>query len=221
MSALLLAAAFIPAAVDAATIETFTFVQTGYPLTGMLTGTFSGVVEPNGSIQQADLTALSASFTADRGVPIGIQVDSYSLTNLQLFSFIPSMDGPNSSLDIFASVTIGPPGSICVGAAAAFGLCGLGGNLAGIYHLIYQPNPFLWVSTTQSAVVLFVSAQSTTTPEPASSGLCGLAMASAFVWRRRQLGRRCIVADFPTLSGAATKSQERRCVKLAGVSTCD
>jgi hypothetical protein len=186
ISALLLAAAFIPAAADASTIETFTFTQTGYPLTGMLTGTFSGVAEPNGSIQQADLTAFAASFTANLGVPTGIQVDSYSLANLQLFSFTPSMDEPNSLLDIFASVTSGTPGSICVGAVAAFGLCGLGGNLAGVDHLIYQPNPFLWASTTQYAVVQFVPAQSTT-PEPASIGLCGLAMASAFVWRRRRL----------------------------------
>jgi hypothetical protein len=184
LAALLLAAAHIPTAAKAATLETFAFTQTGYPGIDRLTGSFTGAVEANGSIQQADLTAFTASFVDDFG-PLGIHTDTYSLSNLQLFSFIPGMDGPNSSLDIFASVISGPPGSICVGAAAAFGLCGQGGNFAGIDHAIYQPNPFLWLGTTQAAVMQFVPAQPAATPEPASIGLCGLALASAVGWRRK------------------------------------
>jgi hypothetical protein len=184
LAALLLGAAFLSAAANAATIETFKFTQTGYVGDDILTGSFTGTVEADGSIQQADLTAFTASFLDDRG-SFGIQIDSYSLANLQLFSFRPAMDGPNASLDIFASVTSGPPGSICVGAAAAFGLCGVGGNLFGVDHLIYQQNAFLWVTSTQAAVVQFVPAQSASAPEPLSISLCALALLSTIAWRRR------------------------------------
>jgi hypothetical protein len=178
LAALLLAAGLTPAAANAASLETFTFTQKGYPVDDVLTGTFTGVVEADGSIQQADLTAFTASFFYDEG-PLGVEVDTYSLVNLELFSFSPSMDGPNSSLDIFASVTSGTPAGICVGAAAAFGLCQQGGNVAGVDHV--KSNEFLWLTTTQFAAVQFVPVQTTVTPEPASIGLCGLALARAIV----------------------------------------
>ena len=185
MPALLLAVALTPAAAYASTLETFAFTQTGYAGNDQLTGTFTGAVEADGSIQQADLTAFTASFTADFGA-LGLHTDTYTLANLQLFSFLPSLDGPNSSLDIFANVPSGPPGSICVGAAAAFDLCGVSGNLAGVDHLIYQQNPFLWETTTRAAAVQLVPSQPVTTPEPASAGLCTLTLASIFTWRRRR-----------------------------------
>ena len=116
MAASFLVAALIPLATNAATLETFTFTQTGYAPGDTLTGTFTGAVEVDGSIQQADLTDFSASFADNLGALQGTQIDHYSLVNLQLFSFVPSMDGPNSSLDLFASATSGTPGSICVGA---------------------------------------------------------------------------------------------------------
>ncbi|HVW84927.1 MAG TPA: PEP-CTERM sorting domain-containing protein [Bryobacteraceae bacterium] len=189
ITALLLAPALIPGEAKASTLKTFTFTQTGYPVNDILTGTFTGTVEADGSIQQADLTGFTASYAANLG-RFGIQMDTYTLPNLQLFSFIPSIDGPNSSLDIFASVTSGPPGSVCVGAAAAFGLCGVSGNLAGVDHLRYPQNPFLWTTTTQFALVQLVPAQPAATPEPATAGLCALALASAFVWRRKRLATR-------------------------------
>lgn len=188
MATLLLAATLIPAAAHASALETFTFTQTGYPGNDKLTGTFTGAIEADGSIQQADLSAFTASFTVDLGLS-GIQTDTYTLANLQLFSFLPSINGPNSSLDIFASVTSGPPGSICVGAAAAFGLCGVSGNLAGVDHVIYQPNPFLWETTAQTPTVQLLPPQPTATPEPASAGLCALSLASIIMWRRRKTFR--------------------------------
>jgi hypothetical protein len=178
LAALLLAAALSPAAAHASSLETFTFTQTGYPVDDMLTGSFTGMVESDGSIQQADLTAFTASFSYDEG-PLGIEVDTYSLANLQLFSFAPSVDGPNSSLDIFASAPSGTPAGICVGAAAAFGLCQQGGNVSGVDHV--KSNEFLWLTTTQSPSVQFEPAQITPAPEPGTIGLCGLALASLIV----------------------------------------
>jgi hypothetical protein len=138
-----------------------------------VTGIFTGAVEPGGSIQLGDLTAFSATYTLSTGL-LSL-VNTYSLADLQLFSFIPGANGPNSSLDIFASVTASPPGSLCVGAAAAFGECGTGGNITGQVHVRYAQNPFLFDQTTQIANVTFVPAP-VVTSEPALLGLTGLAL---------------------------------------------
>ncbi len=175
-----------PSSAEAGPIETFSFAQTGYVLTDTLSGTFSGALEPGGSIQLADLTAFSAAFTANLGSLVGTEVDTYSLADLNLFSFFPSTDGPNSSLDIFASITTGVPGSICVGAAAAFGLCGQEGNAVGVDHLRYSQNPFLFETTAQFANVAFVP-QTAAVPEPAYLGICGVLL--AFLARRRRAMR--------------------------------
>jgi hypothetical protein len=186
-AALLFAATLMAAASRAATVETFSFTQNGYLRTDYLHGTFTGAVEPDGLIQLADLSFFTASFTENQG-PLSA-VDTYSLANLQLFSFMPSTDGPNSTLDIFASFTTGTPGSICVGAAAAFGLCGKSSNAVGEDHLRYSQNPFLFEITSQFAVVQFVPPQPAATPEPASAGLCGLTLASVLAWRALRIKR--------------------------------
>src|SRR5579863_1085915 len=116
--ALFLIAAYPPSHAGASTVETFSFTQGGYPA-GTLTGTFTGTLELDGSIQLADLTAFSTSYAVNLGPPQGMEIDSYSLPDLKLFSFMPGTNGPNSTLDFFAGITTGTPGSICAGAAAA------------------------------------------------------------------------------------------------------
>jgi hypothetical protein len=183
-AALLLAVTLTPVVTQAGPLETFSFVQS-YPSAGGVTGTFTGAVEPGGSIQLADLTAFSATYTLP-GTPVAF-VDTYSLADLQLFSFFPGPNGPNSSLDIFASVTASPPGSLCVGAAAAFGACGPSGSVAGTVHVRYAANPFLFDQTTQFANVTFIPAP-VVTSEPAMLGLTSLMLPLLISLRGR--GRR-------------------------------
>ena len=175
--AFLFVAAFLPFAASASTVETFSFTQSGYSF-GKITGTFTGTLELDGSVQLADLTAFSANFG---------QTDYYSLQDLKLFSIMPSTHGPNSSLDLFASITTGVPGSICVGAAAAFGLCGQGGNISGEDHFRYAQNPFLFITTTQFAVVdlLPPAPPPTPTPEPSSLWLWGSGAGLLLIGRLR------------------------------------
>ena len=182
-AALLLAATVAPVVAHAGPLETFSFTQ-GYPSLASVTGTFTGTVEPGGSIQLADLTAFSATYSLTGPVTLA---NTYTLADLQLFSFIPGANGPNSSLDIFASVAASPPGSLCVGAAAAFGQCGTGGNVAGMVHVRYAQNPFLFDQTTQFANVTFVPTQ-VVTSEPALLGVAGLILPLLGSWHGR--GRR-------------------------------
>lgn len=184
--ALLLIAAHSPFHAGASTVETFSFTQSGYAV-GTLTGTFTGTLESDGSIQLADLTAFSISYSINLGPPSGIETDSYSLQDLKLFSFMPGTNGPNSSLDFFAGITTGTPGSICVGAAAAFGLCGQGGNIAGEDHLRYAQNPFLFITTTEFAAVNLVPP--TSTPEPPTLWMWGLGAGLAIVGRISRASR--------------------------------
>ena len=61
-AALLLAATVAPVVAHAGPLETFSFTQ-GYPSLASVTGTFTGTVETGGSIQLADLTAFSATYS--------------------------------------------------------------------------------------------------------------------------------------------------------------
>src|SRR5581483_10465477 len=106
-TASLLFCALAPEIADANTIENFSFTQAGYAGTEMATGTFTGIPELHGSIQLADLTAFSISYMALIGRPNVTETDTYTLPVLKLFSFRPAADGPNSSLDLFASITTG------------------------------------------------------------------------------------------------------------------
>ncbi len=196
MTLLLFAAVFsFPA--GAGTVETFTFTQT-YPV-DVMTGTFTGSLEPDGSIQLADLTAFSA-------ILVNSSIDTYSLQDLQLFSFLPGANGPNSSLDFFASITSGVPGSFCVGAAAAFGLCGQNGNIAGDVHFRYAPNPFLFETTTQFASVNLDPPA--IAPEPSTLWLWGWGIAlMAAGWLRRYFPAR--PASFSRRAVASSRNAGR------------
>jgi hypothetical protein len=170
----------------ASMLETFTFTQAGYSAAS-LSGSFTGLVEADGIVQLADLTSFTANLTTNLGFPIGAQTDTYALGDLKLFSISVAPDGPNSSLDLFASITTGTPGNLCVGAAAAFDLCGTSNNAVGFAQVRYAPNPFLTVKTSQTAVVNLVpAAPVTTVPEPASPVMIAIALALGMAWQRRR-----------------------------------
>jgi len=170
-----------PAIAKASTIDTFSFTQSGYTGGGTLTGTFTGTVEADGFIEQADLSAFNATLTAPETE--GEAMGFFYQTDLQLFSFLPSSDGPNSSLDFYAQ-TAGLDQNVCVGAAAAFGLCGAGGNFAGIANTIGVAD----ASTPNLPVLTLISSLPTnppaTVPEPATDSFCGVALIAAGLWRR-------------------------------------
>jgi hypothetical protein len=131
----------------------------------------------------SDLSAFNATFTVPTFV--GDSSSYFYLANLHLFSFLPASDGPNSSLDFYAQ-TAGLAQNVCVGAAAAFGLCGAGGNFAGIGNTIGVGD----ASTTDFPILQLVSSVPTnppaTAPEPVtySYSLCGLTLIAAGLWRR-------------------------------------
>ena len=113
-----------PAYADTITTDTFSFTQGGYTglifpgSTGTLSGTFTGTVEANGTIQLADLSAIHIQYTAG-----GTSLFGYGPASF--FSYNPTFGG--STLDV--ETAIGVNGFACVGAVAAFGYghCGAGG----------------------------------------------------------------------------------------------
>ena len=116
---------------DAVTIDTFSFTDAGFTgaispgQSGTLSGTFTGVLEANGSIQLADLGSIRLAYSFG-----GTSLFGYGLA--QFFSFWP---GSDSTLDIEAP--IGVQGVACIGAVAAFGYGqsgggGVNGEVAGL-----------------------------------------------------------------------------------------
>lgn len=200
---MVLGAIAIPQA-TATTIETFDFTLSDFGTSdGFAMGTFSGTPEANGSIQLADLTTFMLLFTVDHLAPymsIGNELDGYSLGNLQFFSFQPGADGPNSSFDFQA--TSNTAANLCVGAAAAFGLCGVGGDFAAVATsvlstpqnpLFYESAQFANVTLQQplpatlggNPVGIAPGGPVTGTPEPGTLGLCGVVLMGLRLWRRR------------------------------------
>ena len=163
-------AAMAPGA-RASTVDTFSFFQSGWGGDGVLAGSFTGTVGADGYIEQSDLSAFYAMFS----VPVAGGFDRYYfyLNELDLFSFLPAANGTNSSLDIDA-VTPGFDLDLCVGAAAAFGLCGEQGNAVGVATAGAVTNELPSVTLQSSVTTSPVSA-----PEPGTSFLCGITLLAA------------------------------------------
>lgn len=158
------------AGASARTVDVYDFTQDGYTdsITGptnVLTGTFTGTVEPDGLIELADLASISVTFM---GVTYHGPASFFSFNTM----------GGSSSLDLIL-----PSGAICVGAAAAFGadFCGVG----GVNGYIYDHSVGLPFTTQELPTVTLVS--SMTVPEPSTWAmtLAGFAALGLAARRRR------------------------------------
>lgn len=167
------------------TVDTFDFTQTGWTVffpgtgtfpdsTGLLSGSFTGAVEPNGFIEQGDLTAFSAVFTPGADPT---PFTPLALNQLTLFSFDTA--GGASSLDFAGSASDNTP--FCSGAAATldanctynFSLTYPGGTKA----VAYVGGFFVSASLPTVTLVSSVTANPpSSVPEPSSLVLFGTAL---------------------------------------------
>jgi hypothetical protein len=181
IGASLLSCALSVAAVDSAggkTIDTYEFTQGGYTapgsLTGVLSGAFTGTVEPDGVMDLTGLSSISLAFEFDAGgTSTGVAAS--------LFEF-DMLLGP-SGLNLIVPVTSGAPGlrPICVGQVAEIGFDGCGpGGVRGDFTLF----PGVEFSTQDLPVLTLVS--SVNVPEPATwmTVLIGFASLGAVGFRR-------------------------------------
>jgi len=114
-----------PAMTASASTVTYDFQQVGFvDFPGFLKGSFTGTVDTSGYISQGSLTAFHADFFVSPGSIFETTL-SFGLPDLTLFSFSPFSA---STFDFAASSATA---KLCSGAAAAFGLCGPGGNIFG------------------------------------------------------------------------------------------
>lgn len=200
--------AVISAAARADTIDTFTFTEgnwSGYRLVAgvdspqlgdTLTGSFTGVVEPSGFIEQKDLTAFNVDFSD------GSLFANLGLGDLTLFEY--DINGGVSSLDFAGS--LGAIQNICVGAATSLDAnCTLDFEVAypagtvGVVEVASLPDfvsPAFPVITLQSSFTPLMPipapAPVATAPEPASAFLLLTGAALVFIgrFRRGQTPRR-------------------------------
>lgn len=193
----------ISAAARADTIDTFTFTEgnwSGYRLVAgvgspqlgdTLTGSFTGVVEPSGFIEQKDLTAFNVDFSDNGGV-----VANLGLGDLTLFEY--DINGGVSSLD-FAG-TLGAVHNVCVGAATSLDAnCTLDFEVAypagtvGVVEIASLPDfvsPAFPAITLESSLTPLMPipapAPLATAPEPASAFLLLIGAALVFIGRFRR-----------------------------------
>ena len=192
-------ASFTVSAVQAKTVDTFDFSigsWDDYSIPGgvgsaipdaVFTGSFTGVVEPGGLIEQADLSSFNATYSQGLDTLATLQ-----LGGLTLFSF--DTTGGASSLD-FAGPLVSFS-NICVGAAVA-----LDADCTDNFTVAYPPGstsiilltgePFA-ISFTQPTVTL----ESSVTPLPAALPLfaTGLGAIGLFGWRRKRKASASVAA---------------------------
>jgi hypothetical protein len=168
----------------ASTIDTYSFSQGGYggdatvsEYSAALTGTFSGSVGGGGLIGRADLTSLSYSFVIYLEGS-AVWTITGSLPDVTIFSFNPT--GGPSTLGIAAQTSLA---AICVGAPAAFGLCGGTGHLGVDDQIGNYRSPDFW--TSQLPQITLVSSVATTpVPAPLPLFLSSIGALGLFGWRR-------------------------------------
>jgi hypothetical protein len=190
---------------EAATVYTYSFEQDGYRsglTTGVLSGSFSGTLESNGSIQLADLTDFSLNFKtyAPDGYYTGLpHIDiSGDLSDLTSFSWRPGNLG--SSLFVIARgvYDAAEDFGICAGGAAAFGLCGgTDGSYTGAFSITptgrpFGPDTFVPFRTSAPPQITLISVA--TTPIAPALPLFASAMGALglLAWRKRRPQRRGI-----------------------------
>jgi hypothetical protein len=176
------------AEMHASIMDTYSFIQTGYQHSGdlapgILTGSFTGIVEDSGLIELADLQSFTATFWAG---------SMWTTTDPVFFSFDTNPGAGASTLGFAAYPAYG---DICVGAPAAFAF--------GDCHAAPPSQPvtgsFLGFFTDVLPTVELISSTTTgppaqsSVPEPSDAlllglGLCGLACIRLPV-RHQRLGR--------------------------------
>lgn len=183
----------------AATIDTFSFTQSNWmgsfsdggmihtsgPVAGgLLSGSFTGIVEPGGLIRLADLSAFSDNFT-DTAAPMGVATLAMNLGSLTAFSYLTS--GGASTLDIAGTFDAG---GNCVGGAVPFSPACTDGfafayppGIFGAGFIVADPVPIV-VALDQPVITLVSSV--TTVPEPSALPLlAAFAGLFGFAARRR------------------------------------
>ncbi len=181
LTALLIGLVSVPPGARAALIDTYSFSNFGdWSLvdSGLLSGQFTGIVEPNGFIELPDLSAFSV-----QGFILGSPIVNGVKANLQFFSF--DTNGGASSLGFIA-----PDGNTaaCSGAPSVLDLqCNPGGNNPASTRADILDNGFVVAFTADQTSVTLVS--SVNTPEPSTwammlTGLAGLGLVAA--GRRRK-----------------------------------
>jgi hypothetical protein len=186
-------------AASATTIDTFSFTQSnwlgsfssnggmvqtdGTVAGGLLSGTFTGVVEPGGLIRLADLSTFSDIFT-DSLAPMGVATTGMNLASLTTFSYL-TMGGP-STLDVAGAIDAG---GNCMGGAVPFSPnCTFDFHLtypAGIFGAVFIVNDPVPIAVALDQPVITLVSSITTppaVPEPSEPallavflGLCGVA----------------------------------------------
>ncbi len=172
----------------AATIDTFDFTQVGWvqvgglqggtvsgsvpDLGGILSGSFTGTVEPSGLIELGDLTSFSDTYF-DSANPGGISLNSGDPPfKLSLFSY--NTTGGASSLDIAGSV--GQFFAACVGAAVPLDAA-CSPNLQFFYPpgtngVIVELSSFpVYFTSVQPVITLVSSITTPAVPEPSTTSM--------------------------------------------------
>jgi hypothetical protein len=182
---------------NANTIDTFDFTQGGWThrapgqFTGVvLTGTFTGMVEPSGLIEAADLTNFSAQLAVPNGqTGVFTTIDPLSIGGQPFFSY--NVNGGASSLDFVAS---GFSGYLCEGAVTTLSprACFLGAAPANAFAASQD-----FGATFEQATITLASSvvtnpsgsPSNPVPEPGTVAMLGIGCVVLGAWRRRNSGR--------------------------------
>lgn len=184
----------VSAAAQATTIDTFHFTQAGwffgYPATGadpggLLSGTFTGTVEPTGRIELGDLSSFSAFYSDSAGQGLG-----EDLSQLTLFSY--DINGGASSFDVAGPVAANTGHTICVGAAAALDPTCAAFNISFPAGTVGSYVDATGASlTTSEQPVLTLESSVRTVPEPSSLAimLTGLVALIGFAGLSRRTAR--------------------------------
>jgi hypothetical protein len=202
--------------VRAATIDTFSFTQSnwlgsftaggmvqlnGAVAGGLLSGTFTGIVEPGGLIRLGDLSTFSDIFT-DTLAPMGVATTGMNLGSLTAFSHLTT--GGPSTLDIAGTADTG---GNCIGGAVPFSpVCTFDFNFTyppGIFGAVFiVGDPIPIAVALDQPVITLVSSVTTTPAVPEPSELSLLAVFLGIFGVARWTAR-CGAATLPAGSAGA------------------
>lgn len=148
-----------------------------------MTGSFGGVVEPNGFIEQGDLTQFSVQFEAPGFLPAAIL-----RRQLSLFSYDTAPAGGPSSLDFAGTISV--TANVCIGAATSLDPnCAYFNQpyLPGTVGTVQLDGALDFVSSSAPQITLLSSVNTTAAPEPASIFFACICLVVIAILGRRRL----------------------------------